>query len=84
MFSSTTVRTARLADSKFDFLFGRVVGGDAHNTSRSRQLARSLDAIGLHDDPVTRAYLRRHLDDVLAHDENVVSVYTTATVLRGP
>lgn len=73
---TTTVRTARLADSKFDFVFGRVAG-HPHNGPRSQQLARSLDAIGLHDDPVSRAYLRRHLDDVVVDDRSVVSNYQT-------
>jgi RHS repeat-associated protein len=66
---------------KLDYLFG-LATGSAHNVQRSRELARSMGSIGLHDTPATRQYIASHLDEVLNDATNIVEQVTQTRVMR--
>ncbi|GAA0507192.1 hypothetical protein [Saccharopolyspora erythraea] len=60
---------------KFKYFFGKVKSG-RHNTARSRQLITELNGIRIFDTPAGRGALRRHLEDVVRSDANIIRTYT--------
>ncbi|MDF9878676.1 RHS repeat-associated core domain-containing protein [Cellulosimicrobium cellulans] len=59
---------------KFDYLFGYVTG--PHNGPRSRQNARQLASIGVHDNDLGRALIADHLDMAAHGESNILRKYS--------
>ena len=56
---------------KYDYLFGKVMS-NSHNAARSLQNQRQLARIGVHNTSKGRELLRRHFDDIVARQDNII------------
>ncbi|MEU6268587.1 hypothetical protein [Saccharopolyspora shandongensis] len=60
---------------KFKYFFGKV-RSNKHNTNRSKQLINELNRIRIFDTLDGHAALKRHLEQVVRSDENIVRTFT--------
>ena len=66
---------------KLDYIFGKAQG-DKHNVDRSLSMQRSLENIGLGDNPTSRAYVAEHLNKVLNDPQSIIEIQESGTVVR--
>ena len=72
--SATTTR-AIIEAGKWDYLFGRVTSGAAHNVARPTQNAQDLGRIGILDNATGRQLLSDHFDEVVNTANNNEDLY---------
>ena len=67
---------ALVEPAKWDYFFGHVTSGRAHNIARSAQNAAQLRRIGIHDNVSGRQILQSHFDDVVRDSSSIAETFS--------